>query len=100
MVLSAAAIEEKLGSLTPRHTEVFHLLVTLQQENFGKSIPYTALKEQCMIKMITGQESLLRSVLVELSDHDIIKKEKDEGGNEYWCVHAKLHVNDILHFKR
>lgn len=97
---TGVAVMQVLASLAPRHTEVLHQLVTLQQENGSKSIPYATLKEACMQKMITGQESLLRSVLGELSDHDIIKKEKDEGGNEYWCVHAKLHVNDILHFKR
>ncbi len=97
---AGVAVLQVLSSLAPRHTEVLQLLVGIQQENAANNLTsYSTLKERCMTKMITKSEGNLRSILKELLDHEIIVKEKDDGGNECFYVPSKA-LNDIANFKR
>lgn len=97
---TGVAVLQVLASLAPRHTEVLQLLVAIQRTNDNNLTPYAALKEICTQKMITTSEGNLRSILTELSDHDIIISEKDGDGNECLHIPSMIPINDIINFKR
>lgn len=97
---TGVAVLQVLSSLAPRHTEVLQRLVCIQRNNDTKLTSYSALKEVCTTKMITKSEGNLRSILKELLDHEIIVKEKDAGGNEYFFVPSQQALSDIANFKR
>lgn len=97
---TGVAVLQVLSSLAPRHTEVLQQLVAIQQANANNLTPYADLKQACVKKMITSSDTLLRNILNELSDHNIIYSEKDEDGNECLYVPSQLPLNDIVNFKR
>lgn len=66
-----------LKSLAPRHAEVVKILACLQIEADADWIPYKDWYRACKAKCAVSKDTILRSFLGELQDHEIVEKHEE-----------------------
>ena len=89
-----------LASLAPRHTEALQALASLQLANSSNPVSFTSFLDECRKKMVTSSDGNLRTILKELSSHNIVESKKDTDGSEIVFVTEGIPINDVLNWNR
>ncbi len=96
-MIGSAALKV-LAYLAPRHTEALQLLATLQLSSASNFVSYSTFKEECLRKMLTSADTMLKNMLKELSDHNLVGFDRDDAKNEIIFVPPGIPLHEILSF--
>ena len=96
---ASSAVLKVLGYIAPRHTEALQALASLQLANSSNPVLYSTFRDECTKKMVTSQDTQLRNILKELSDHKMIASDKDNEGNELVFIPDGIPIHDILTYQ-
>lgn len=99
-----------LRSLGPRNAECLQLLAKLQlklsrtnkqgKKNVYPTIAYSDWKANCIQKMFVGDDTSLRLILNELTDHGIVVEKRDDqdGTKHLYIPHPDKVLSQICKF--
>ena len=86
--------------LASKLTDTVKILATMQLASSSNPVPYKKLKDELMKNMVVPGDTKLRSMLKELTDHNIVGWDKDGASNELVFVPSNIPLQSVINFDK